>query len=444
MKTNRDKLNDALGMVDETTVQGAMTHADTMKAIHTAQAARRAALRRRFTVAAAACLALTLTVGAIFAVPLLTADEPNQTEPPVTVTTEEGEPFFVEAPLVKVIQLSATETTTISDPTIPMDSVDVGMDMTQFGSMYAYPVLKFDCQPGEKVTVKAERDCLGYVDMPWCEDVDRSEFRQKTMFIKHLRNPDGTKEEGVVYYTDTLTIDPTKESITLSARDSSNVDPETNVEDIVLTFTITNEEGQITGAGSLYIGRKFLLNPEERFPALAVYAIRRSAVLGSVRFNDPAKTTEEDVSDLLDSFVARADEVKATLDYSPVTVEEFNEYAMADLYRTEFAGQQIISRSGPSFCSWQNFFTCEYKAEGTDTTRGFILFGDGTWVEYRRTHGDCTTVDCHAGCPNSDDGHHGIGLGCRFRTYDGRIYEVQKVSPDSDMQTLVLIKDANA
>ncbi len=441
MKNNRDKLNDALGMVDEALVQGAMSHTDGMRA---AQLSRRATIRRRVTVLAAACLSMALLAGAMLALPLLKADEP-----PVIVDTTEGEEnFYVEAPLVKVIQLSATETTTISDPTIPVDSVDVGMEMTQFGSMYAYPVLKFDCQPGEKVTVKAERDCLGYVDMPWGEDVDQSEFRQKfrqkTMFIKHLRNPDGTKEEGVVYYTDTLTIDPTKESITLSARDSSNVDPETNVEDIVLTFTITNEEGQITGAGSLYIGRKFLLNPEERFPALAVYAIRRSAVLGAVCFNDPAKTTEEDVSDLLDSFVARADEVKATLDYSPVTVEEFNEYAMADLYRTEFAGQQIISRSGPGFCSWQNFFTCEYKADGTDTTRGFILFGDGAWVEYRRTHGDCTTVDCHAGCPNSDDGHHGIGLGCRFRTYDGRIYEVQKVSPDSDMQTLVLIQDANA
>ncbi len=444
MKQNRDKLNDALGMVDETMVQGAMSYTDGMRA---AQLSRRATFRRRVTVLAAACLSMALLVGAMLVLPLMKPDEP-----PVIVDTTEGEEnFYVEAPLVKVIQLSATETTTISDPSIPVDFVDVGMEMTQFGTMYAHPVLMFDCQPGEKVTVKAERDCLGYVDMPWGEGVDRSEFRRKTMFIKHLRNPAGTKEEGVVYYTDTLTIDPSKESITVSnltTRESLYVDPETNVEDIVLNFTITNEEGQITGAGSLYIGRKYLLNHEERFPALAVYSIRRSAVLGSVRFNDPAKTTEEDVHVLLDTFNARTDEVKATLDYSPVTAEEFNEYAMTDLYRTEFAGQQIISRSGPSYYSWCDFAFCEYEADGTDTERNFILFGDGTWVEYRRTHGDCTFEDCHAGCPNTDPdvlgGHHAIGLGCRFRTYDGRIYEVQKVSPDSDKQTLVLIKDANA
>jgi len=101
-QNNRDKLNDALGMVDEVTVQNALTHAEVMKAARAAQITRRATLRRRFAVMAAACLALAMMAGAILAVPLLTADDPAGTQPPVTVTTEEGEPFYVEAPLVKI------------------------------------------------------------------------------------------------------------------------------------------------------------------------------------------------------------------------------------------------------------------------------------------------------------------------------------------------------
>jgi hypothetical protein len=165
-------------------------------------------------------------------------------------------------------------------------------------------------------------------------------------------------------------------------------------------------------------------------------------VLGSVRFNNPADVTEEQVNDLLDSFVARADEVKKTLDFSPVTRDEFNAYAKVEILRTLFAGQKIVG-TGSGQSSWQDFTTFELTAQNDDKKEhSFILFGDGNWIEYR-SHGDCNWADCHLGCPNQKEygEHHAFTLGCRIRTYDGRVYELQTVSPDSERETFVLIKD---
>ena len=52
-RNNRDKLNDALGMVDEELLQDAMLHVEGMGAAHLS---RRAVMRRRVAITAAACL----------------------------------------------------------------------------------------------------------------------------------------------------------------------------------------------------------------------------------------------------------------------------------------------------------------------------------------------------------------------------------------------------
>ena len=74
MKTNQEKLDDAVGMLDGETVQTAMTRAAYMKE---ARMTRRDVFRRRAAVVLAACLSLTLMLGALLAVPLMTAEDPS-------------------------------------------------------------------------------------------------------------------------------------------------------------------------------------------------------------------------------------------------------------------------------------------------------------------------------------------------------------------------------
>ena len=437
MKNNRDKLNDALGQVDESVVQDAVMYAESIRVTRAAREARLTLLRRRAAMVAAASLSMAFLAGAVLALPMLKRD--NGDTPPVTMEPSDGEAaFYVEAPIVKVVQLSATETATISDPTIPVNQLETEVKETNV-DFASFPLLVFDCRPGETVTIKADSDCLGYVDMVWDDNADwetKQEFAKKTYWLQH-KYSEFKPQEGVVYYTDTLTVDPEVASVVVCTPYSDEEQREA-----IITFTVTNEEGQITGAGSFYVARRYLLNAEERALALGIPFVRRSAVLGSVRFNNPADVTEEQVNDLLDSFVARIDEVKETLDFSPVTRDEFNAYAKVEILRTLFAGQKIVG-TGSSLGSWQDFTTFELTAQNDDKKEhNFILFGDGNWVEYR-SHGDCNWADCHLGCPNQKEygEHHAFTLGCRIRTYDGRVYELQTVSPDSERETFVLIRD---
>ena len=163
MKNNRDKLNDALGMVDEDAVQSALTYAERVAAARTAKAMHKATLRRRLTVAAAACLSLTMIAGAMLALPFLKADEPAESQPPVTVTTEEAVPFYVEAPMVRIGRLSAGETADLSSPDITTEPTSTQVSNLEDYFQY-YTWLTIDCEPGETVTLTADTDCLLVID----------------------------------------------------------------------------------------------------------------------------------------------------------------------------------------------------------------------------------------------------------------------------------------
>ena len=76
LNTNKEKLNDAVGMLDEDTVQTAMIRAADLKEI---RVERRATLRRRAVVLLAACLSLTLMIGALLAIPMMTPHDPPVT-----------------------------------------------------------------------------------------------------------------------------------------------------------------------------------------------------------------------------------------------------------------------------------------------------------------------------------------------------------------------------
>ena len=446
MKNNQDKLNDALGMVDEATVQSAMLHAEGMR---TAHLSRRALLRRRVAVVVAACLALTLMVGAILAVPLLTADEPAGTDEPANVThTPPVEEFYVNAPIVKLTQLSATEAAEISDLSKPIEKVDVQMDHVYDG-FHTTHVLTFDCEPGETVTIHANTECLGLINYPYDRDAvynDR-EVEKAHFCLRH--RPLTLYIEGYEYtfYETTQTLDPSAAYIVLSI---PNTDPANDLVEEVLTFTVENEEGQITGAGSLYVGKKFLFNAEEQGQVSKNrnFNVTRSSVLGSVRFTDPAAVTEEQVNELLDSFAANAETAKAELDYSPVTANEFYDSVYVKMAREVFHGQRIMGNRALHNLAWDYYFI-SFQVEGSKEYRQFIVFKDGTWAELESVLADGSHFRCNGGseCPNTEklDGH-GFDFGCVLTTLDGRVYRLEEYdyTEEKTNYTAILIHDPNA
>ena len=456
MKNNQDKLNDALGMVDESTVQGAIAHANTMKAAGAARVSRRAILRRRAAVVAAACLTLALMAGAILAVPLLTADEPAGTDEPANVTqTPPVEEFYVNAPIVKLTLLSDGETAEISDPDIPTESL--GVTIQQTGNLRKFNIMTFDCEPGETVTVRASSECLAYIGMPYNRDTNVEFGGEFYTLIDRCTWGGGPLKpaEGFALYTDSVTIDPANACIRVELPYGLG----NRVDEEILTFTVTNENGQITGTGSILVKTKDIMSEENSSHHDSVhhssshnslsahtdwFRITRSGVLGSVRFTDPAAVTEDSVRELQESFAARAEDVRAELDFSPKLDHEGRIYIHSEIIREACAPNSVHGLG----CSWgdgdYSCFRVDTGSQNDQKLRHFVIFGDGTWAEIL-THDDCNKYPCHLGCPNAEEygEHHGWTLGCCLTTTDGRIYELQQAGED-DQRTFVLIHDPAA
>ncbi len=435
MKTNQDKLNDALGMVDQDLVQETMTHTENLKA---ANLARRAVIRRRFAMLAAACLAFALMAGAILAVPLLTADEPSQTRPPVTVTTEDGLPFYVETPLVRVSRLSATETAEITAPAISAEPLSTQVtSQDDFFSYYSFLVP--DCEPGETVTLTADTDCLLVIDKPYEEVLAQDsmlDYGLELWKCAHRREhpvyystQDGPVE--CTYFENTVTFDPAVSCVYLRLRAG-----DTDRDEGVISFTLKNAEGQITGAGSVCVTRYYLLSSEMRQNDMFIAKnphFTRAAVLGSVRFTDPAAVTEEQVAELIADFEAGAEAARADMDFTPVTALEKRFAVYAEILTQVFAEEGHIfgGHCGMYGENDYSFFGTHHQ-DGRD--REFIIFGDGTWAEYLAEQSEnCRLSYCHAdpNCPNANatemGTHHPITWGgCHLVTTDGRVYELVK------------------
>lgn len=424
--TNKEKLNDAVGMLDGEIVQTAMTRAADLKAN---RLIRRATLCRRATVLLAACLSLTLMLGALLAIPLMTTKDPSATEP----ITDGGDrtPAYIEIPMVKLTRLSATEAATVSDPEIP--SMPTGVQMTSISSHTLYNVLTIDCKPGETVTVNADSKCMYVVDMPLNEDTDLSPWGD---FYKALTFPDPQPVISMESRrADSVTFDPATSCVAVLIPVS-----EAETDEALLTFTIVDDEGSVVGVGSLYVGVQHLVANTTSHTRDNL-AIARSAVLGSVRFTDPSSVTEEQAHELAESFTARVEDCKAALDYTPATKDERRIATMAEIVNTEFASGQI-GAWGCGFSSWNDFYNFHIESAETGMERNFIIFDSGEWFEFR-VHGDCHNFPCHLNCPNLALGeHHDIIDGCRLTATDGRVYEyVKQICDGKESGTLILVSD---
>ena len=421
--TNKEKLNDAVGMLDGEIVQTSLNRATYMKAN---RLTRRAPLRRA-TVLLAACLSLILLVGALLAIPMMMSEDP-----PVT-SDEDTFPTYVETPMVRLTRLSATEAATVSDPEIPF--IQTGVQMSSMSYHVLYNVLTIGCEPGETVTVNADSECLYVVNMPLTEDTDLSPWGD---FYKALAYPEPQPDISLVSRcVESVTFDPSMSCVAVRLRMT-----EAELDETILTFTVTDGEGSVVGGGSLYVGVQHLV-ADRTSNTRDNLSIARSAVLGSIRFTEPSSATEEQAHELVKSFAARAEDCKAALDYTPATKDERKIATMAEIVNTEFAAGQV-GAWGCGFSSWNDFYNFHIEPADTGMERNFIIFDSGDWFEFF-VHGNCHHSPCHLYCPNSALGeHHAIIEGCRLTATDGRVYEyVREICDGLESGTLVLIPDTN-
>ncbi len=443
MKTNKEKLNDAVGMLDEETVQRAMTRAASMKESNTL---RRTTMCRRAVVLLAACLSLSVMMGVLLAIPLLTADDPTLPETNHgQLTTGESLPLepgvqptlsYTDSPMVRLSQLSAgngslINSTPMIDPMSITRNTISRVDEVN-GYISTFLVLSFDCDPGETVTVTAETESLHFVGLPFNDDTDLNFLGD---FMKTLMKIYDTREPG----TDTVTIDPATACILVMMPHTW-----TALDEDTLTFTVQDESGVNVGAGSVYLGTRYLLDAEAHRLWYESCSLTRSSVLGSVRFDTPEEVTSEQVSELLKSFTAKMAEAKAALDYAPATMEERFVAARAEIAMTAFADERIqgSEKDVGNFLGYQTVLVT--GTDQSENDRAFLIFADGTWGEYR-VHDHCYS-GCHGdGCPNGSetDYRHALMPGCRITLLDGRTFEIVEQEIDGKkMHTPVLVSQA--
>ncbi len=462
MKTNRDQLNNAFHHLRGDTLTEAMTAMDT-------PVVSKAPRTRRFVAATAACLSALLVVGALVALPMMKADDP--TVPPATLPATDsipsaGELSYYDAPIVRLDQLSATETATISDPAIPTESLGTNfMQTTYFSNLH---VLLFDCLPGETVTLRANRDCLGYVGMPYDPNVFytkgnmeewvkvQDEWRNYVDLINNLHHRsefdnrkapekasnDSATDESYTFYERELTIDPFSSSVILGFDYS---EPENGIEEDVILYTVTNEEGQITGAGAIYVGKKYVMDHSSSMSDYMMtrhaMTIARAAVLSSVRFTDPAAVTEEQVEALLAAYAEEGKNGQSLVDFTPVTYEEINAVAGSEIVQS-ISKDADMSGGGRGIFYYSDYSFYHITMSETDETREFIIFKDGTWAELDSEHGEYKSSNGHvnAECPHTAEyGHHGIGPGCIVKTTDGRFYLLEDYDSENIERTYTAV-----
>ena len=423
---NQDKLCDALGMVDEAIVQDAVLQS--MVSVREGGNPR-GILRRRLALLASACLALALLAGALLAVPLLTADEPMDTQPPALTETEGVGSPYEDAPLAFLSQLSEGQSTVVSDPALPskaMPDDNAHPEVVELGAI-TYYLMYFDCMPGETVEVSADADCLRCINLV---DDDSFAFRTEIFYAQDI-------ECGSF-----LNIDPSTSCIQIDMPFETD-----HMDDVILEYTIYDGEKRVTGIGSMLVASRYPQAEEETALTPIMFSVTRSAALGSVRFTDPDAVTGEQVQALFEEFQAKADETKASLDFTPKTPYEVKLKAEVEI-RRQFVDRRVgLGSSNSSWMDFSIFRVKVYAENGIDLEKEhrYVIMNDGSWFEIQFHQGCHSTCHMDELCPNStggDHSNHNLTVGCHVLAVDGRVFEVQEYTAEdgSYREKLVLIQ----
>ncbi len=448
MKTNRDQLSHAFNHLRDDTLEEALTAMETntpavSKATHT----------RRWLTATAACLTAVLALGTVLTLPLLKTEDPvtppsTELSAPELDATEEAL-FYYDTPLVKLLSLSTEDEDegTTEDGTNVTLQLDEDIRMENSEDFRNMNILIFDCLPGETVTIRATTECLGYVDVVYNPHPEHDEwlnFYSAISMLKHRVDGEHlvSMNRKFTYCESELTFDPATSSVVLYMGYTA---PEDQIEEDILRYTVTNEEGQITGAGALYVGSKYLEPMTHPVRVRHANTITRAAVLGSVRFTDPATVTEEQVETLLLEFAEAGKDGHNMVDFTPVTRSEITTVAYLEIKQTAFADQEI-SKNWDFIDSNNDYSFVGIKPDGAEEYRVFIIFADCTWAEVEQP-AESNSLNEHTDpdCPVAADiGRHCIGPGCIIKITDGRIYQLKSYNPENEINTAILIHDPAA
>lgn len=427
MKNNREKLNHAFEGLRGDTLEGVMT-------VMESPVAGRSNRTRRLVTLTAACLAVVMMLGAVVAVPLLTAEDPTvpiteqnsvpNTAPSVAVP-EENYPFV----RVQALSASAENGEETAD-----DSVSVNAE-------YSRIMLTFDLEEGETVEItshntlnrqtavskKLEELLLQYEKMELTESMLQTLERILYREIRHLEKEAGEAEtELSEWEPDRVVIQITESSFLISKR----LFWRTDASDVV-DFVIRNEAGEIVGAGSVCFAMKLLYSS----------SMVRHEILGSKRFEAPV--TEEEAAAYVDGLHENLETVMANMDFTPATAEEGYAVAETDLITTCYGDGKVLAALQSvltnSASSWEfRFIYPRSRGEEPEDARSFIMFPDGTWGEIAEDSGwiyeTCTDESCGAEEAPAEHEHY---TGRILVLTDGRTVSLERrLYEDENGQTL--------
>ena len=162
------------------------------------------------------------------------------------------------------------------------------------------------------------------------------------------------------------------------------------VNEDILSYVTRNADGEITGAGAVYVCRKHLIENEENSYYADTY-ISRYADLGFVRFDTPV--TEEEAETKLKELYEAIPEAKAGMSFAPVSEEENYKAGLADLLNTMAfeAPENHYTTSGFGGGSADDFrtFHIGFVPKESDVIDAghadyvFRIYSDGTWEEIK-------------------------------------------------------------
>ncbi len=378
--THHHPITDALGHLDEETVLACMSEDTTPRVT----AAPRGVYRK--LAVAAACLMLTLGVGAAVALPLMRANDPalpaDTTADSPTVSTApllwHDEPAFVNIQVLS-FDTEPAETASPSEGTVSVENSDIFRNK--------HLLLQFDCAEGETVTITSHdpltllSDDIADIitEMKRLEaqaeeekliDIDaRAALRRRVLRLEsEIRSLQYGGDVIVIGDSDIESMLTVDETTYLWSYASGMADYET------VEFLIRNESGEITGAGSICIGVRSYLHVDQL----------RYEVLGSRRYDQPVG--EEEAQAYLAALRDTADKAYAAMDFTPLNPNEGYKIAQSLVYGlipADSASSALMEWDtagyGSSECDfrWYTF----RKIDTPSSIRRFILFSDGSYVE---------------------------------------------------------------
>ncbi|MBQ7316469.1 MAG: hypothetical protein IJW90_05080 [Clostridia bacterium] len=437
MKKNHEKLTDAIGMLNQETIHGCIT---------ATSASGRTTNRKRAVILMAACMATLLMLGAVIAIPLMRAEDPilpsvsHEELTGASAPESDSLPLadvglsYHAAPLVNVQILSASKESTqkpstepetsdadslpetgntnpsTEDPAVlPEDSISIVVG----DELVAHDVyVLFHVEDGETVTVTSQNGKIGQGKHSMALNGNKADA-WKEYFAKYAMY------HGFIYSVTTgqsLTLDP---EFPVATWGGNRFYPENplggRADEDYVDFIIRDENGLITGAGSVYIGnQKPVTNTQSRY--YDDVSVTRGVVLGAVRFDDPEQVTEEKAATFVASLHDKAEDVKPRL-FDHLSATERYVMALGAVINQNYAAYDNFAMTfGFSPDDSYRAVTILSHKDPELSERSYLLLEDESWVEYSKTVAYCDL------CGEMEDScYHSQRT--RYILTDGRILE---------------------